>query len=131
MRNECVAGLFTLAIVMVLSGCRAGNYPEPVPPVTVNRTYEKVDPSPAVVADFYDLRLKIDTEKDCLVETVSMDIQNNTDSLVDTVYLRYNPMGYFDYLREANPEAAGANRDKGAEITSIRFEGEDKELTLD
>ena len=52
MRNECVAGLFTLAVVMVLSGCRAGNYPEPVPPVTVNRTYEKVDPSPAVVADF-------------------------------------------------------------------------------
>lgn len=51
MRNECVAGLFTLAVVMVLSGCRAGNYPEPVPPVTVNRTYEKVDPSPAVVAD--------------------------------------------------------------------------------
>ena len=131
MRNECVAGLFTLAVVMVLSGCRAGNYPEPVPPVTVNRTYEKVDPSPAVVADFYDLRLKIDTEKDCLAETVSMDIQNNTDSLVDTVYLRYNPMGYFDYLREANPEAAGANRDKGAEITSIRFEGEDKELTAE
>ena len=75
----------------------------------MKRTYEKVDPSPAVVADSYDLRLKLDTENDRLTEKVSMDIQNNTDSLADTVYLRYNPMGYFDYLREANPEAAGAN----------------------
>ena len=131
MRIKYVTGLLTIAVVMILSGCRAGNHPEPVPPVTVNRTYEKVDPSPAVVADFYDLRLKIDTEKDCLSETVSMDIQNNTDSLVDTVYLRYNPMGYLDYLCEANPEVADANKDKKAEITSIKFEGEDKELTAE
>ncbi len=131
MRNKCVAGLFTIAVVIMLSGCGAGNYPEPAPPVTVNRTYEKVDPSPAVVADFYDLSLKIDTENDRLTEEVSMDIQNNMDSLVDTVYLRYNPMGYFDYLCEANPEAANANKDKKAEITSIKFEGEDKELTAE
>ena len=131
MRHKCVAGLLTIAVVMMLSGCGAGNYPEPKPSVTVNRTYEKVDPSPAVVADFYDLSLKIDTENDRLTEEVSMDIQNNTDSLVDTVYLRYNPMGYFDYLCEANPDAADANNDKKAEITSIKFEGEDKELTAE
>ena len=131
MRTKRVAGLFAIAVIMVFSGCGAGNYPEPVPPVDVNRTYEKVDPSPAVVADFYDLGLIIDTENDRLTEKVSMDIQNNTDSLVDTVYLRFNPMGYFDYLCEANPEAADANKDKKAEITSIKFEGEDKELTAE
>ncbi len=68
---------------MALSGCGAGNYPEPVMPAAVNRTYEKVDPSPAVTADFYDLSLKIDTENDRLSEKVSIDIQNNTDSPVD------------------------------------------------
>ena len=119
----------TIAVVMMISGCRAGNPPEPVQRVAVNRTYEKVDLSPAVTADFYDLYLEIDTENDRVTEKVSMDIRNNTDSSVDTVYLRYNPMGYFDYLCEANPEAADANKDKKAEITSIKFEGEDKELT--
>ncbi len=83
------------------------------------------------VADFYDLSLKIDTENDRLTEKVSMDIQNNTDSPVDTVYLRFNPMGYFDYLCEANPDAADANIDKKAEVTSIRFKGGDKELTAE
>ncbi len=66
----------------MLSGCGAGNYPEPMPSVTVNRTYEKIEPSPAVVADFYDLSLKLDTENDRLTEKVSMDIKNNTDSRV-------------------------------------------------
>ncbi len=131
MRIKCAVCLFSMTVVMMLSGCGAGNNPEPAQPVVVNRTYEKVDPSPAVVADFYDLRLKIDTENDRLTEKVSMDIQNNTDSLADTVYLRYNPMGYFDYLCEANPEVADANKDKKAEITSIRFEGENKELTAE
>ena len=131
MRKKVAAGLFFITVIMMLSGCGAGNNPEPALPVEVNRSYEKVDPSPAVVADFYDLRLKIDTETDRLTEKVSMDIQNNTDSLVDTVYLRYNPMGYFDYLCEANPEAADVNKDKKAEITSIKFEGEDKELTAE
>ena len=131
MSKKCVVGLFSIIVIAMLSGCGAGNNPEPAPSVDVNRSYEKVDSSPAVVADFYDLRLKIDTENDRLTEKVSMDIQNNTDSSVDTVYLRYNPMGYFDYLCEANPEAADANKEKKAEITSIKFEGEDKELTAE
>ena len=97
----------------------------------MKRTYEKVDPSPAVVADSYDLRLKLDTENDRLTEKVSMDIQNNTDSPVDTVYLRYNPMGYFDYLCEARPDAAEANKGKKAEITGIKFAGVEKELTAE
>ena len=50
MKNKCAAGLFTIAVVMMISGCGAGNVPEPVPPVVVNRTYEKVDPSPAAAA---------------------------------------------------------------------------------
>ncbi len=131
MGNKCVAGLFSIAVVMMISGCGAGNLPEPVPPVDVNRTYEKVDPSPAAAADFYDLRLKLDTEKDLLTEKVSIDIRNNTDSQVDTVYLRFNPLGYFDYLCEAKPEASYANKDKKAEITSIKFENEDEELTAE
>ena len=64
MRNKCVAGLFTIVVVMILSGCSAGNYSEPVRSVDVNRTYKKVDPSPAVVAEYYDLNLKLDTEND-------------------------------------------------------------------
>ena len=131
MSKKCVVGLFSIIVIAMLSGCGAGNNPEPAPSVDVNRSYEKVDSSPAVVADFYDLRLKIDTENDRLTEKVSMDIQNNTDSSVDTVYLRYNPMGYFDYLCEANPEAADAKKKKKAEITGIKFEGEDKELTAE
>ena len=64
MRKKVAAGLFFITVIMMLSGCGAGNNPEPALPVEVNRSYEKVDPSPAVVADFYDLRLKIDTETD-------------------------------------------------------------------
>ena len=90
----------------------------------MKRTYEKVDPSPAVVADSYDLRLKLDTENDRLTEKVSMDIQNNTDSPVDTVYLRYNPMGYFDYLCEARPDAADAN--KGKKIFLVNWKNTDR-----
>ena len=131
MRMKYVTCLFIIAAVMMLSGCGAGNSPEPEPSVAVKRTYEKVDPSPAVVADSYDLRLKLDTENDRLTEKVSMDIQNNTDSPVDTVYLRYNPMGYFDYLCEARPDAADANKGKKAEITSIKFAGVEKELTAE
>ena len=131
MRIKCMTGIFSIAVVMMLSGCGAGNSPEPEPSVAVKRTYEKVDPSPAVVADSYDLRLKLDTENDRLTEKVSMDIQNNTDSPVDTVYLRYNPMGYFDYLCEARPDAADANKGKKAEITSIKFAGVEKELTAE
>ena len=50
---------------------------------------------------------------------------------MDTVYLRFNPLGYFDYLCEAKPEASDANKDKKAKITSIKFENEDKELTAE
>ena len=107
MRIKYAIGLFTISVVMMFSGCSAGNFSEPVRPVDVNRTYEKIDPSPAVVADYYDLDLKLDTENDRLTEKVSIYIQNNTESPVDTVYIRYNPMGYFDYLCEARPEAAG------------------------
>ena len=128
MRIKYAIGLLIISVVMMFSGCSTGNYPEPERPVDVNRTYEKVDPSPAAVADSYDLSLKLDTENDRLTEKVSMDIQNNTDSQVDTVYLRYNPMGYFDYLCEAKPEAADKNKDKEAEITSIKFAGSEKEL---
>ncbi len=66
MKNKCAAVYFTIAIVMTISGCSTGSYPEPVIPAAVNRTYEKVDPSPAVTADFYDLSLIIDTENDRL-----------------------------------------------------------------
>ena len=105
--------------------------PEPERPVEVNRTYEKIDSSPAVEAPSYDLNLKIDTENDRITEVVRIDIQNNTNVPVDSVYLRYYPMGYFDYLCETHPDVSGANKDKKAEITGIRFDGADKELSAE
>ena len=131
MKKNCAACLLAFTVIMTLFGCGGGNYPEPTPPVVVNRTYEKVETSPAVVADSYNLSLIIDTENDRLREKVSIDIQNDTDSRVDTIYLRYNPLGYFDYLREAKPDAAEANKDKKAEIISITFGDEDKELAAE
>lgn len=98
MRKPFTPAILTLTAVLLLSGCGARSYPEPEQRVEVERTYEKVDPSPAVIADFYDMHLKLDTENDRLTETVSVDLQNNTDSVVDTVYIRYNPLGYFGYL---------------------------------
>ena len=131
MKKTFTPAIITLVAVLLLSGCGARNYSVREQQVEVHRTYEKIDPSPAVTADFYDLHLKLDTENDRLTETVSMDIQNNTDSVVDTVYIRYNPLGYFGYLNEAKPYAADANKNKKAEITGIKFEGADQELTAE
>ena len=97
----------------------------------VNRTYEKIDPSPAVTPTFYNIKLKLDTQDDRLYEMVSIRVLNNTDEPVDTVYLRYYPMGYTGYLVEALPNSASANKDKEAKIQSIRLEGLDQELPLE
>jgi hypothetical protein len=40
-------------------------------------------------------------------------------------------MGYFDYLCEKHPDVAEANKDKKAEITGIRFDGTDEELSAE
>ena len=101
---------------------------EPERPVEVNRTYEKIDPSPAASVVCYDLSLKLDTQNDRLAESVRAELQNNTDAAVETLYLRFYPMGYFGYLTEVYPGTAEANKEKKAEITSIRFEGSDQEL---
>ncbi len=74
---------------MIISGCGADYLPEAVPSVFVQRTYEKIEPSPAVTAVSYDLRLKIDTEQDRLTQTVSMNIKNETDGPVDEALERY------------------------------------------
>ncbi len=58
-------------------------------PIEVNRTYEKIDPSPAVEAPSYDLNLKIDTENDRITEVVRIDIQNNTDVSVDFYFILF------------------------------------------
>ena len=101
---------------------------EPERPVEVNRTYERIDPSPAASVVCYDLSLKLDTQNDRLAESVRAELQNNTDAAVETLYLRFYPMGYFGYLMEVYPGTAEANKEKKAEITSIRFEGSDQEL---
>ena len=40
MRIKYMTGIFTIAAVMMLSGCGAGNSPEPEPSVAVKSTYE-------------------------------------------------------------------------------------------
>ena len=123
--------IFAAVVLTVMAGC-GNDYGENVEPRNeVNRTYEKIDPSPAVTATFYDLKLKLDTQDDRLYEQVSIDVLNNTDVSVDTVYLRYYPMGYTGYLTEARPNSADANKDKKAEIKSVRFEGLDQDLPLE
>ena len=138
MKKRSIIGIFATVITVMLVVCSSGTAdqltfdpPEPEAPVEVNRTYEKIDPSPAVEAPSYDLNLKIDTENDRITEAVRIDIQNNTDVPVDSVYLRYYPMGYFGYLCEKEPDAAEANKDKKAEITGIRFDGTDEELSAE
>ncbi len=138
MKKRSIIGIFATVITVMLVVCSSGaaaqstpDLPEPEAPVEVNRTYEKIDPSPAVEAPSYDLNLKIDTENDRITEEVRIDIQNNTDVPVDSVYLRFYPMGYFGYLCEKEPDAAEANKDKKAEITGIRFDGTDEELSAE
>lgn len=92
---------------------------------------EKIAPAPAVIATSYDISLKLDTQDDRLYEQVGIDILNDTDEAVDTVYLRYYPMGYVGYLTEARPSSAEANKDKKAEVRSVRLEGTGKELPLE
>lgn len=128
--KRSIIGIFAIAAGAMLAACGLGTTAR-TQPVEVNRTYEKIDPSPAVEAPSYDLNLKIDTENDRITEVVRIDIQNNTDVSVDSVYLRYYPMGYFGYLCEARPDVAEANKDKKAEITAIRFDGTDKDLSAE
>ena len=115
----------------VLSGCGKDYGSNIEPQAEVNRTYEKIEPSPSVTPTFYDIKLKLDTQDDRLYEMVSLRIMNNTDVPVDTVYLRYYPMGYAGYLVEARPNSASANKDKEAKIQSVRLEGLDKEPPLE
>lgn len=116
------AALMLLALPVTEAGA------EPERPVEVNRTYEKIDPSPAATVVSYDLSLKLDTQNDRLTESVKAELQNNTDAAVETLYLRFYPMGYFGYLMEVYPKTADANREKKAGITGIRFDGSDQEL---
>lgn len=102
---------------------------EPERPVEVNRTYEKIDPSPAATVVSYDLSLKLDTQNDRLTESVKAELQNNTDAAVETLFLRFYPMGYCGYLTEVYPGTADTNKEKKAGITGIRFDGSDQELT--
>ena len=123
--------IFMTFSLTVLPGCGKDYSSDMERPVEVNRTYEKIDPSPAVIPTFYDLKLKLDTQNDRLYEQVSISVLNNTDTSVDTVYLRYYPMGYTGYLTEALPSNKDANKDKEAKVQSVRREGLDKDLPLE
>ena len=119
----------TLAAALMLTALPATEAgAEPERPVEVNRTYEKIGPSPAAAVISYDLSLKLDTQHDRLTETVKAELQNNTDAAVETLYLRFYPMGYCGYLTEVYPKTAEANKEKKAGITGIRFDGSDQEL---
>lgn len=80
----------TLAAALMLTALPATEAgAEPERPVEVNRTYEKIGPSPAAAVISYDLSLKLDTQHDRLTETVKAELQNNTDAAVETLYLRF------------------------------------------
>ena len=127
---KAIAVILAAVGLAALSGC-GEKYGNMEPQVEVSRTYDQIDPSPAVIPTFYDINLKLDTQDDRLYVQVGISILNNTDASVDTVYLRYYPMGYTGYLIEALPNSAEANKDKAAKIESIRLEGLDQELPLE
>ena len=129
--KKIIAIILAAFTLTALSGC-AKDYGSNIEPrAEVNRTYEKIVPAPAVIATSYDISMKLDTQNDRLYEQVGIDILNDTDRAVDTVYLRYYPMGYAGYLTEARPNSAEANKDKKAEVRSVRLEGTGKELPLE
>ena len=109
---KIIAVIFAAVTLTALSGCAKDYGSNMEPRAEVNRTYEKIAPAPAVIATAYDISLKLDTQDDRLYEQVGIDILNDTDEAVDTVYLRYYPMGYVGYLTEARPNSAEANKDK-------------------
>ena len=129
--KKAIAVILAAFALTTLSGCGKDYGSKIEPRAEVNRTYEKIDPSPAVTPTSYDMKLKLDTQDDRLNEQVSISVLNKTDAPVDTVYLRYYPMGYAGYLIEALPNSAEANKDKEAKIESIRLEGLDKELPVE
>lgn len=47
------------------------------------------------------MELKLDTENDRLDEVVKMELKNNGDNDVDTLYLRYYPNGYVPFLKDS------------------------------
>ena len=78
----------------------------------------------------YDMELKLDTENDRLDEVVKMELKNNGDNDVDTLYLRYYPNGYVPFLKDSFPEE---NKDKklSSKLMSVVIAGTDKTLPLE
>ena len=129
MKNAVKMLAMVLAAALMLTALPATQAgAEPERPVEVNRTYETIAPSPAAAVVSYDLSLKLDTQNDRLTESVKAELQNNTDAAVETLYLRFYPMGYCGYLMEVYPKTTDVNKEKKAGITGIRFDGSNQEL---
>ena len=77
----------------------------------------------------YDMELKLDTENDRLNEAVRMELKNNGDSNVDTVYLRYYPNGYVPFLKGSFPDE-NKGKKLSSEITSVAIAGTGRNLPL-
>ena len=113
MKNAVKMLAMVLAAALMLTALPATQAgAEPERPVEVNRTYETIAPSPAAAVVSYDLSLKLDTQNDRLTESVKAELQNNTDAAVETLYLRFYPMGYYGYLMEVYPKTTDVNKEK-------------------
>ena len=129
MKNAVKMLAMVLAAALMLTALPATQAgAEPERPVGVNRTYETIAPSPAAAVVSYNLSLKLDTQNDRLTESVKAELQNNTDAAVETLHLRFYPMGYCGYLMEVYPKTTDVNKEKKAGITGIRFDGSNQEL---
>ena len=127
------AGMVVLFSIAIMAGCSfdksgsQGNFVRPETDSFSSRAAEET----AVDIVSYDMDLTLDTDHDRLMQTVKMKVRNNTDEDAETVYLRYDPLGYFDYAAKEHPERKTENEGKRAELVSVKTEDSDAELPLE
>ena len=92
------AGMAVLLSIAILAGCsfgKSGSHGTFVRPETDPFSARAAEETTVDVVS-YDMDLTLDTDHDRLMQTVKMKVKNNTDEDAETVYLRYDPLGYFD-----------------------------------
>ena len=100
------AGTAVLLSIAIMAGCSSDQSGS-------KGTFVRLEPDPfsaraaeetAVDIISYDMDLTLDTNHDRLMQTVKMRVRNNTDETAEVVYLRYDPLGYFDFAAKEHPE---------------------------
>lgn len=127
------AGTAVLLSIAIMAGCSSDQSGS-------KGTFVRLEPDPfsaraaeetAVDIISYDMDLTLDTDHDRLMQTVKMRVRNNTDETAETVYLRYDPLGYFDFAAKEHPERKTDNEGKRAELVSVKIEDSDAELSVE